>query len=97
MFTEVVEPDTVTARAAWWAEKASRMPADGIVMVKEAFRLVEQLQGYQGEEVLSYLVHAYGTNLQFDEGDFNFVKMRAEQGTKRAFELRDAHFEVPEP
>jgi len=97
VFTEVVEPDAVEARAAWWAEKASRMPADGIVMAKEAFRLVEQLQGYQGEEVLSYLVHAYGTNLQFDDGDFNFVKERAEHGTKRAFELRDAHFEIPEP
>jgi enoyl-CoA hydratase len=87
----------VEARAAWWAEKASRMPADGIVMAKEAFRLVEQLQGYQGEEVLSYLFHAYGTNLQFDDGDFNFVKVRSEHGTKRAFELRDTHFEVPEP
>lgn len=97
VFTEVVEPDTVGARAAWWAEKASRMPADGIVMAKEAFRLVEQLQGYQGEEVLSYLIHAYGTNLQFDDGDFNFVKARAERGTTGAFELRDAHFEVPEP
>jgi enoyl-CoA hydratase len=96
VFTEVVEPDAVAARAAWWAEKASRMPADGIVMAKEAFRLVEQLQGYQGEEVLSYLFHAYGTNLQFDDGDFNFVKVRSEHGTKRAFELRDAHFEVPE-
>ena len=47
--------------------------------------------------MLSYLVHAYGTNLQFDEGEFNFVKARAEHGTKRAFELRDEHFEVPEP
>ena len=73
------------------------MPADGIVMAKEAFRLVEQLQAYQGEEVLSYLFHAYGTNLQFDEGEFNFVKIRAEHGTKQAFELRDEHFEVPEP
>jgi enoyl-CoA hydratase/carnithine racemase len=97
VFTEVVEPGAVEARAAWWAEKASRMPADGIVMAKEAFRLVEQLQAYQGEEVLSSMLHAYGTNLQFDEGDFNFVKARAEHGTKRAFELRDAHFEVPEP
>jgi enoyl-CoA hydratase/carnithine racemase len=97
VFTEVVQPDAVEARAAWWAEKASRMPADGIVMAKEAFRLVEQLQGYQGEEVLSYLFHAYGTNLQFDDGDFNFVKVRSEHGTKRAFELRDTHFEVPEP
>jgi enoyl-CoA hydratase/carnithine racemase len=97
VFTEVVEPATVEARATWWAEKAARMPADGIVMAKEAFRLVEQLQAYQGEEVLSYLFHAYGTNLQFDEGEFNFVKARAEHGTRRAFELRDDHFEVPEP
>ncbi len=97
VFTEVVESGAVEARAAWWAEKASRMPADGIVMAKEAFRLVEQLQAYQGEEVLSSMLHAYGTNLQFDEGEFNFVKARAEHGTKRAFELRDAHFEVPEP
>jgi enoyl-CoA hydratase len=97
VFTEVVEPDAVTARASWWAEKVSRMPADGLVMAKEAFRLVEQLSAYPGEEVLSAMVHAYGTNLQFDEGEFNFVKARAEHGTKRAFELRDEHFEVPEP
>jgi enoyl-CoA hydratase len=97
VFTEVVEPGAVAARAAWWAEKASRMPADGIVLAKEAFRLIEQLSAYQGEEVLSPLLHAYGTNLQFGEGEFNFVKARAEHGTKRAFELRDAHFDVPEP
>jgi len=97
VFTEVVEPGTVAARATWWAEKAARMPADGIVLAKEAFRLVEQLSAYQGEQVLSPIFHAYGTNLQFDEGEFNFVKARAEHGTKRAFELRDEHFEVPEP
>jgi enoyl-CoA hydratase/carnithine racemase len=97
IFTEVVEPGAVEAKAAWYADKVSRMPADGLVMAKEAFRLIEQTTAYQGEEVLSYLVHAYGTNLQFDEGEFNFVKARAEHGTRRAFELRDAHFDVPEP
>ena len=97
VFTEVVDPVAVEARAVWWAEKVSRMPADGIVMAKEAFRLIEQLQGYQGEEVLSYLFHAYGTNLRFEDGEFNFVKARSEFGTKQAFELRDAHFDVPEP
>jgi len=97
VFTEVVDDADTGPRAAWWAQKISKMPADGIVMAKEAFRLVEQLQAYQGEEVASYLFHAFGTNLQFDEADFNFVKVRAEQGTKRAFELRDAHFQVPEP
>lgn len=97
VFTEVTDPGSVEARAGWWAEKASRMPADGIVLAKEAFRLVEQLQAYSGEEVLSYMVHAYGTNLQFGSDEYNFVKARAEHGTKRAFELRDEHFDVPEP
>jgi enoyl-CoA hydratase/carnithine racemase len=96
VFTEVVPDDTVEARAAWWAEKIARMPADGLVIAKEAFRLVEHMQAYQGEEVASYLLHAFGTNLQFEEGEFNFVKLRAQHGTKRAFELRDEHFEVPE-
>jgi enoyl-CoA hydratase len=97
IFTEVVGADDVDKRANWWAQKAAKMPADGIVMAKEAFRLVEHMQAYQGEEVASYLFHAYGTNLQFREDEFNFVKVRAQHGTKRAFELRDAHFEVPDP
>jgi enoyl-CoA hydratase/carnithine racemase len=96
IFTEVTDDVAVEARADWWARKAARMPADGIVIAKEAFRLVEQLQAYHGEESVSYLVHAFGTNLQFEDGEFNFVKARAQHGTKRAFELCDTHFDVPE-
>jgi enoyl-CoA hydratase len=96
VFTEVADDGDVAARAERWARKAARMPADGIVIAKEAFRLVEQLQAYQGEEVLSYLVHAFGTNLQFGADDFNFVKARARHGVKEAFAQRDAHFDVPE-
>jgi enoyl-CoA hydratase len=47
--------------------------------------------------VASYLFHAFGTNLQFAPGEFNFVKTRAQHGTKEAFRLRDEHFNVPEP
>ncbi|BBX03569.1 enoyl-CoA hydratase [Mycolicibacterium moriokaense] len=97
VFTDTCDPGSVTARARYWAEKAAKMPADGVVIAKEAFRLVEQSQAYQGEEVASYLFHAYGTNLQFAPGEFNFVKTRAQHGTKEAFRLRDEHFFVPEP
>jgi enoyl-CoA hydratase/carnithine racemase len=97
VFTEVVDDEQVAGRADWFARKIAKMPADGIVMAKEAFRLVEQLQAYSGEEVASYLFHAFGTNLQFEDDEFNFVKTRAAHGTRRAFELRDEHFEVPEP
>ncbi len=97
IFTETCDLTQVAARARYWAEKAAKMPADGVVIAKEAFRLVEQSQAYQGEEVASYLFHAYGTNLQFAPGEFNFVKTRAQHGTKEAFRLRDEHFNVPEP
>jgi len=97
VFTDTCDPGSVSARARYWAEKAAKMPADGVVIAKEAFRLVEQSQAYQGEEVASYLFHAYGTNLQFAPGEFNFVKTRAQHGTKEAFRLRDEHFHVPEP
>ncbi|BBY79424.1 enoyl-CoA hydratase/isomerase family protein [Mycolicibacterium pulveris] len=97
VFTDTCEPGAVSARARYWAEKVAKMPADGVVIAKEAFRLVEQSQAYQGEEVASYLFHAYGTNLQFAPGEFNFVKTRAQYGTKEAFRLRDEHFHVPEP
>jgi enoyl-CoA hydratase/carnithine racemase len=97
VFTETLDDAEVASRARWWAQKVAKMPADGIVMAKEAFRLVEQLQTYQGEEVANYLFHAFGTNLQFEDDEFNFVKVRAQVGTKRAFELRDEHFDVPEP
>lgn len=97
IFTETCQPGAETARARYWAEKAAKMPADGVVIAKEAFRLVEQSQAYQGEEVASYLFHAYGTNLQFGPGEFNFVRTRAQHGTREAFRLRDEHFHVPEP
>jgi enoyl-CoA hydratase/carnithine racemase len=97
VFTETCAAESVPARARYWAEKTAKMPADGVVIAKEAFRLVEQSQAYQGEEVASYLFHAYGTNLQFSPGEFNFVKTRAQHGTKEAFRLRDEHFHVPEP
>ncbi len=97
VFTETCAPEAVTARAWYWAQKVAKMPADGVVIAKEAFRWVEQSQAYQGEEVASYLFHAYGTNLQFSPGEFNFVKTRAQHGTKEAFRLRDEHFHVPEP
>jgi enoyl-CoA hydratase len=97
IFTDTCDPGLVTARARYWAEKAAKMPADGVVIAKEAFRLVEQSQAYQGEEVASYLFHAFGTNLQFAPDEFNFVKTRAQHGAKEAFRLRDEHFHVPEP
>jgi enoyl-CoA hydratase len=92
LFTEVCEPEAVAGRAEAWAEKVARMPADGLAIAKTGFSLVEQTTAYPGEEATGYLVHAFATNLRFEDDEFNFVKTRAKVGTTEAFKHRDAHF-----
>jgi enoyl-CoA hydratase/carnithine racemase len=93
VFTEVVAPDQVAARAEDYAAKIAKMPADGIAIAKEAYRLVEQSQAYAGEEAASVLFHAFATNLRFEPDEYNFVKERGRGGTTEAFRSRDAHFD----
>lgn len=93
VFTEVVAPDAVADRAEAIAAQIAKMPADGIAIAKEAWRLVEQSQAYQGEEAASVLFHAFATNLRFEPDEFNFVKERGQSGTTEAFKTRDAHFD----
>jgi enoyl-CoA hydratase/carnithine racemase len=92
VFTEVVAPEQVAARAEEMAAQIAKMPADGIAIAKEAYRLVEQSQAYQGEEAASVLFHAFATNLRFEADEFNFVKERGQSGATEAFKSRDAHF-----
>lgn len=92
VFTEIVAPERVADRAEELARLIARMPADGIVIAKEAFRLVEQTQAYQGEESASVLFHAFATNLRFEPDEFNFVRERERTGATSAFKSRDAHF-----
>jgi enoyl-CoA hydratase/carnithine racemase len=96
LFTEVVDDAEVARRAEWWAARVARMPADGLAIAKTGFALVEQTQAYVGEEATGYLVHAFATNLRFEDDEFNFVKERAARGTRGAFDRRDEHFAVPD-
>jgi enoyl-CoA hydratase len=94
VFTEVCDPSRVAERAELWATRVARMPADGLAIAKTGFGLVEQTQAYVGEEATGFMLHAFATNLRFEDEEFNFVRARAKFGTSRAFELRDEHFTV---
>jgi enoyl-CoA hydratase/carnithine racemase len=96
VFTEIVAPEEVADRAEHYASLIAKMPADGIAIAKEAFRLVEQSQAYQGEESASVLFHAFATNLRFEPDEFNFVRERGRSGTTESFKQRDAHFQRDE-
>ena len=68
------------------------MPADGITIAKEAYRVVEASSALGLEETTAYLFHSYGTNLRFEADEFNFVKERSQSGTSEAFRKRDDHY-----
>jgi enoyl-CoA hydratase/carnithine racemase len=92
VFSEVVDAENVAQRAEELAALVAKMPADGIAIAKEAYRLVELSTAYQGEESASVLFHAFATNLRFEPDEFNFVKEREKSGTTDAFKSRDDHF-----
>jgi len=93
VFSEVVDAEDVAERSEELAALIAKMPADGITIAKEAYRLVELSTAYQGEESASVLFHAFATNLRFEPDEFNFVKERGQSGTTDAFKSRDEHFD----
>ncbi len=80
VFTRCVPAAQVVECTEEMATLIAKMPADGIVIAKEAYRLVESSMGMGLAEVSSYLLHAYGTNLQFEDDEFNFVRSRSKSG-----------------
>lgn len=92
IFTRFVAPEKLAAETEALAGTVARMPADGIVIAKEAYRLVEESMGMALSGVCSYLLHAYGTNLRFEPDEFNFVQTRAKVGVTKAFDMRDEFF-----
>lgn len=93
IFTRYVPAAQVHDTAENLASQVARMPADGIVIAKEAYRLVEQSMGMGLSEVSSYLLHAYGTNLQFEKDEFNFVQRRSSDDLAETFDKAERFYE----
>jgi len=92
IFSRFVPAADVPAVAEELAAQVARMPADGIVIAKEAYRLVEQSMGMALSEVCSYLLHAYGTNLQFEQDEFNFVRDRSGNDLAKTFDKAEEFY-----
>lgn len=93
VFTRFCDDDEVASETEALAAMVARMPADGIAIAKEFFRLVEESPGMGNADVVEHIAHAFATNLSFEADEFNFVKIRSKVGTSRAFELRDSYFD----
>jgi enoyl-CoA hydratase/carnithine racemase len=93
VWTRWVPDDEVADATEALAAQVARMPADGVTVAKNVFRLIEEMTALHGSEITENISHALGSNLSFRPDEFNFVKVRSKVGTSKAFEYRDRYFD----
>ena len=93
VFSRHVPQEDVEKTTEELATTVARMPADGIVIAKEAYRLVEESQGMALSHTFSYFLHSFATNLRFEPDEFNFVRTRSKNSLAKSFDLVDEYFD----
>jgi enoyl-CoA hydratase len=79
-----------------WAARVARHPRDALVTGKAMWQLALESLGGSEQFGRGYVGHTLGTNLRFEPDEFNFLRQRADQGTRSAFRGRD-EFYGPDP
>jgi len=87
-----VPADQLEAAGEEWAERIVRLPKDAIAIGKAATHLAMDSLGMTSQFVHGYVSHALGTNIRYEEGEFNFMKKRRDQGVRSAAHEREGHF-----
>lgn len=77
-----------------WAARVAQHPRDALVTGKAMWQMALDSLGSSQQFARGYVGHTLGTNLRFEDDEFNFVKVRAKNGSSKAFKMRDEHFTV---
>jgi enoyl-CoA hydratase len=75
------------------ARGLSRYPKDGIVLSKTARHNLYNMMGITKQHAFMYTMHSLGTNIHFEDDEFNFFKARRDMGVKDAIHARNKYFE----
>jgi len=86
-----VPDDELESTVEAWAAKVARNAKDALVTGKAAHAMALASLGMSGYIHAGMVGHALGTNIKFDEGEYNFFRARRDGGTKDAFQGRDEH------
>jgi len=87
---KVVQPDELEVEVQKYAQAIALLPLDGIVVGKYGTRLTLERLGYGG--IASTMVHTLGSNVKWEEGDFNMLKEIRDKGMKGAIAEREARY-----
>ena len=87
---KVVELDILEEEVQRYAETIAMLSLDGIVIGKYATRCALDKMGYFG--YMPVVLHNLGTNIVWDEGDFNWFKENRDRGATKAIKERERRY-----
>jgi enoyl-CoA hydratase len=97
LINKAVPAADLDAAGERWAEKIVRLPRDAIAIGKAATHLALDSMGMTSQFVHGYVSHALGTNIRYEEGEFNFMRNRREKGVRGAAHAREEFFATKDP
>jgi enoyl-CoA hydratase len=90
IINSVVPADKLEAEVMRYAQTIALLSLDGIVIGKYATRAALDRLGYFG--YLGVICHNMGTNIVWDDKDFNWFKENKNRGTTEAIKYREARY-----
>ena len=93
LVNRAVPPSELEDTVEDWARRIARHPRDALVTGKAMHQMALDSLGGSQQFWRGYVGHTLGTNLRFEEDEFNFLRERAKGGTTKTFKRRDDSFE----
>ena len=78
-----------------WATRIAKHPRDALVTGKAMHQMAMENLGAAEQFARGFVGHTLGTNLRFEDDEFNFLRERAREGTTATFKQRDQRFDDP--
>lgn len=79
-----------------WALRIAKHPRDALVTGKAMHQMALESLGGAAQFTRGYVGHTLGTNLRFEDDEFNILRTRAQDGTTSTFKQRDQRFDTSE-
>ena len=91
LVNQVVPAADLEATVTGWAHRVAQHPRDALVTGKAMYQMALDSLGGSQQFARGYVGHTLGTNLRFEEDEFNFLRERRKSGTSAAFAERERH------
>lgn len=89
-----VPGDALEAAVNDWAQRIARHPRDALVTGKAMHQMALESLGGAAQFSRGYVGHTLGTNLRFEDDEFNILRNRSQEGTTATFKQRDQRFDA---